>query len=64
MTQGIYEFDICLKFNGTANIKAPSKKKALEVLKNLRASLHEVKAYDDRIINYSVTILANAEEQV
>jgi len=64
VTQGTYEFDICLKFNGTAKVKAPSKRQALEALKNIRASLHEIVTYDKRVIDYSISVLASAEERI
>lgn len=65
MTCGIYKFEICLQFNGTATVKAPSEKQALEVLKRLTATLGKVENGDkQRIVDYDVELRAVAEERI
>ena len=64
MMSGTYKFQICLQFNGTAEVKADSKKQALEALKELKAKLGEVRAFDDRIKDWNIDLLAQAEERI
>lgn len=65
MTCGIFKFEICLQFNGTATVKAPSKKQALEALKGLTATLGKVENGEkERIVDYDVELRATAEERI
>lgn len=64
MTQGIYNFQICFQFNGSVEIKADSKKKALEVIKDLKASLREVKALNENIKDWNAELHSEAEERI
>lgn len=64
MMSGNYKFEICMQFNGTAEIKADSKKQALEILKQLKGRLCEVKAFDERIKDFDIEVFTEAEERI
>ncbi len=64
MTQGTYEFDICLKFNGTAKVKAPSKRQALEALKILERRFMKLSHTTSGLLTTSISVLASAEERI
>lgn len=64
MMSGNFKFQICFQFNGTVEIKADSKKKALEAIKELRARISDIKSCDDRIKDWNVEMFTEAEERI